>query len=61
MQLTDVVRSQFSVQPRYFVVRIRVEREGANETSIALIDANGGGDGVVVRRVFGAGAPGHLL
>lgn len=58
--VNEVVRAQFSVETRYYVLRVRVRRDGANETGAALIDTISG-RGIVVRRVFGAGAPGQLL
>jgi len=61
VDINEATRAQFSTQTRYYVLRVRVERDGAAETGAALIDTLGGGDGVVVRRVFGAGAPGQML
>jgi hypothetical protein len=58
--INDATRAQFSDRSRYYLLRVRVQRQGAGESGIALIDA-AGGDGVVVRRVFGAGAPGQML
>jgi general secretion pathway protein K len=59
--INDATRAQFSMQSRYYVLYVSVQRDGASESGMALIDSAGGGDGVVVRRVFGLGAPGQLL
>ena len=61
IELNDAGRAQFSTSTRYYVLRAKVERDRAQEYSAALIEAGPGGAGVVVRRVFGAGASEYLL
>lgn len=58
--LSDESRAMFTIVSRWYVIGIRVQYQGAVETSVALIDA-AGGRGRVVRRVFGANATDSLL
>lgn len=53
VELSDETRAMFGTMPRWYVIAIRVQHQGASETSVALVDA-ASGHPRVVRRVFGA-------
>lgn len=61
LEINEATRAQFSLRSSYYVLLTRVERDGARESSAALLEAGPGGATIVVRRVFGAGNAENLL
>jgi general secretion pathway protein K len=59
VDLNEVVRAQFSLTSRYYVMSARVQFGEDSETSAALLETSGRAR--VVRRVYGAGIAGRAL
>lgn len=53
LELNDMRRASFSIDSAYVVMSASVTREGGRESVVALISMQPGGDGHVVRRLFG--------
>ncbi len=61
LEMNDVRRASFTMESAYFVMTAEIFRDEGRESEAALISMQSGGAGVVVRRIFGAGAAETLL